>query len=77
MTDKIFDDSKISGKIVRLEPRRGFGYVESNNESNRYIFIAGKALSHKDFRRLTQGCAVQFHTHGQGQVTKLSLSGQI
>ena len=63
-----------TGKVVRLEPELGFGYVSNAAGTHRYIFVVGLDISNREAARLRVGSHVRFDLVGQGRVERLVLN---
>lgn len=66
--------SSCNGTVVRLGPERRFGYVANEDASRFYIFVVGKAITHREAAKLLVGSPVRFDVLERGRVEHLVLA---
>lgn len=62
------------GTVTRLNREAGFGYVSEDGGGHNYIFVVGKAITHRDAGGLFVGKKVRFRVSGIGRVDELSVA---
>lgn len=65
------------GTVCRLDPQKRFGYVRTADGLHAYIFVVGRALSHRTASQLTVGTPVQFKVAERGRVEELVLRDNV
>lgn len=58
------------GEVVSYEPRLGFGYVYSAGLGT-FIFLVGRAITHRDAQRLRVGARARFALVSGDRVERL------
>lgn len=70
----IDDGSRREGVVCRLAPDRRFGYVRTADGRRSYIFVVGRALSHRAAADLCPGSPVSFRVAARDSVEDLRLA---
>lgn len=73
-TSSISDDGRRKGVVIRLASDGRFGYVRTADGTHAYIFVVGRALSHRAAATLRLGSPVSFRLAARDSVEDLRLA---